>query len=399
MSRELEIFPMADNTNPQLNTERVRELLSPYLDGEVTDEERKLVEQAVAASPELHRELETLRQMVNLVTSLPQVPAPRPFTLSEVDVQAVSPAPRRVFGLPAWAGGLAVAAAALVCVLAAGGLYFGRQFGSAPQAELARVEQQAAQMEAPAEETAPAEEAAPAAPAAKAEAVETESVAEAERAGEEGGVENEKGEAEDRLALTGEAAGNAASVAGETETTQRQTVTEAEASKNVEADNAAGAVGAVAPTSGPLPTPTAAALAAPATEIVGEEAMAEAAAAPEQPAAAEAESPLKPAEEQGQQVEQKELAPGPVEIQTATPAPTATLPLPSPTPLPTPTVVARLTALPTATPTIPLAPSSSETAPRVPLRIVGAGVAMLGILVIIGLIIWFIIHHRNSRAS
>ena len=58
---------MADNTNHQPNIEHVRDLLSPYLDGEVTDEERKLVEQAVITSPELHEELETLRQTVALV--------------------------------------------------------------------------------------------------------------------------------------------------------------------------------------------------------------------------------------------------------------------------------------------------------------------------------------------
>ena len=85
---------MADNLNQQVNPEYIQELLSAYLDGELTAEERALVEQALDASPELQQELESLRQTVALVKALPPVAAPRPFTLSEADVQAATPAPR-----------------------------------------------------------------------------------------------------------------------------------------------------------------------------------------------------------------------------------------------------------------------------------------------------------------
>lgn len=133
---------MADNTQP--SQEDIRILLSSYLDGEVTDRERAIVEQAIAASPDLREELELLRQTVEMVSALPPVPAPRPFTLSEADVGLIRPSPKRRSWLPAWAGGLAMAAAAMICVLIAGGLYFGAQFSGgeqAPAAEIARFEQ------------------------------------------------------------------------------------------------------------------------------------------------------------------------------------------------------------------------------------------------------------------
>ena len=71
---------MAEKLTPQPDIEIVRDLLSPYLDDEVTDEERVLVDAALAGSPELRDELETLRQTVALVADLPRIPAPRPYT-------------------------------------------------------------------------------------------------------------------------------------------------------------------------------------------------------------------------------------------------------------------------------------------------------------------------------
>ena len=116
---------MADQANHQSNIEAVRNLLSPYLDGEVTEDERSLVEQTLAASPELKQELELMRQMIAQLTALPRMPAPRPFTLSEADGQPVPPPARRFFGLPLWFSGFAALATALVCVLAVGWVIFG----------------------------------------------------------------------------------------------------------------------------------------------------------------------------------------------------------------------------------------------------------------------------------
>ena len=56
---------MASNENQQPNIDRARELLSPYLDGEVSAEEQVLVEAALAASGELQADLESLRQAVH----------------------------------------------------------------------------------------------------------------------------------------------------------------------------------------------------------------------------------------------------------------------------------------------------------------------------------------------
>ena len=129
---------MANNQFQQPDIERARDLLSPYLDKEVTAEERAFVEKAMAASPELQHELETLRQTVSLVRALPPRPAPRPFTLSEAEVQPVRPTsgPRRAF--PTWLKHWSMLAAMLLGVLAIGGVFLTRQFGnlSAP-AEIA----------------------------------------------------------------------------------------------------------------------------------------------------------------------------------------------------------------------------------------------------------------------
>ena len=71
---------------------QVAELLSAYIDGEVTAAERGLVEAHLASCAVCGRDLATLRQTVALLGKLPQVAAPRPFTLRESDVQSLRPA-------------------------------------------------------------------------------------------------------------------------------------------------------------------------------------------------------------------------------------------------------------------------------------------------------------------
>lgn len=158
---------MAEKLTPQPDIEIIRDLLSPYLDDEVTDDERALVDAALTDSPELRDELESMQQTVALVADLPRVSAPRPFTLTEADVQAVALKSTKSFGLPAWFGGFAAAAALLVCVLAVGGLFWTNQFGSggavgdiamAPQQAYEEPAAEEPAEEAPAEEEAPMEE-------------------------------------------------------------------------------------------------------------------------------------------------------------------------------------------------------------------------------------------------
>ncbi|MDE3078158.1 MAG: zf-HC2 domain-containing protein, partial [Chloroflexota bacterium] len=61
--------------------DHVTELLSPYLDGQVTAGERRQVERHLAACASCREELGSLRQVVALVRQLPQQPLPHSFTL------------------------------------------------------------------------------------------------------------------------------------------------------------------------------------------------------------------------------------------------------------------------------------------------------------------------------
>lgn len=65
------------------------ELLSAYIDGLVTDEEKARIEAAVATDPRLAWELDTLRQTVELMRELPAIPLPRSFLLREEQVADV----------------------------------------------------------------------------------------------------------------------------------------------------------------------------------------------------------------------------------------------------------------------------------------------------------------------
>lgn len=60
------------------------ELLSAYLDGAVTDEERALVERATAQDPEVAAQLAALRATVELLHTLPAVALPRSFAIDAV---------------------------------------------------------------------------------------------------------------------------------------------------------------------------------------------------------------------------------------------------------------------------------------------------------------------------
>lgn len=62
-------------------SERDLELLSAYLDGELTDREQEIIEQRLAQDVRLRATLDDLRETVDLVGSLPALKAPRNFTL------------------------------------------------------------------------------------------------------------------------------------------------------------------------------------------------------------------------------------------------------------------------------------------------------------------------------
>ena len=387
---------MVNDHNHQPNIEAVRELLSPYLDGEVTTEERALVEAALAASVELRKDLATLRQTVALLAELPPVAAPRPFTLTAADAPTPTPSSRRIWGLPAWLAGWAMVAASLVCVLAIGGTLFTLQFRSgSPAAEIARlkdsaVPQAAAPQPAPltaTEEAAaqPETEVAPAEPAAEEKMMPAES-AEAPAAATEALAQKEADVVEQPQELAAaETPEEMVSMAGESEEgTEGQLQLESAAVESAPVEQeAAGA--ALAPT--PSPMPTVAALEAPAApaEAPVEEAaaaLAEEPASAPPPAAAEArqaEADLAAPEEAPLSAQDEFLA-------TAEPQPTATF-----TPTATPPGVAQVTPSPSPAPPSPTpATSPDQTTSSLSRngRILVAGLFVLGGLVLLGLAIW-----------
>ncbi len=62
------------------------ELLSAYLDGAVTEEERRRIERAIAQDPVIAWQVETLRETIRLLQELPPIPLPRSFVLQEEQV-------------------------------------------------------------------------------------------------------------------------------------------------------------------------------------------------------------------------------------------------------------------------------------------------------------------------
>ncbi|MFN8459572.1 MAG: hypothetical protein U0401_33825 [Anaerolineae bacterium] len=394
---------MTDDKNLPLNSEQMRDLLSPYLDNQVTAEERRLIEQGLAASMELRQELESLRQTVALVAALPPVPAPRPFTLTEAQVR---PAARKgLFGLPVWVQGWAALAATLVCVLAAGGVLWSMQFnprGAAPAAEVANapapvataLERDAADAVAPSESpaqkaaVAPVEDSIEAAETAKeAVSVITDEVqVDAAAAVPSATLAAQGTTAAQAEALTQEEAKLAAVTATPT-AGDVITMADSQPAPSAAVDQEAAPPSLAAAPPAPTPAPLATIpIAAPAMkESAGAEQAAGAAPAAEIPPTAEVENYAAPAQEAAPAVPATATAAAQAEalLPTATIVPPTSTPtaLPSATPvamltLPAPTVVPTATILPSAGP-------SSDTNNNW-LIIVGA----LVILVAIALVIW-----------
>lgn len=90
------------------------ELLSAYLDDELSAEERAQLEQRLQIDPRLQGELAELREIIALVQQMPLLKAPRNYTLSPADFQT----PRRVYPFRA------ILAAAAVVVLVTGAVLF-----------------------------------------------------------------------------------------------------------------------------------------------------------------------------------------------------------------------------------------------------------------------------------
>jgi len=82
---------MSLSRHPQIN----EELLSAYLDNEVTEEERSLVEAAIAADPAIAWQTNSLRATIHLLQELPPLALPRSFAIEAIiaDSQALEAVP------------------------------------------------------------------------------------------------------------------------------------------------------------------------------------------------------------------------------------------------------------------------------------------------------------------
>ena len=129
------------STRQAKEQEQRDELLSAYLDNQLSAGERARLEAQLATDPALRAELDALRQTVALVRDLPPVPIPRNFILPHKVVArsrpSRSPRPRGAWAAPLLTAATAVVSLLFVVVLA-GDLLLSRGVGSAlvPAAEL-----------------------------------------------------------------------------------------------------------------------------------------------------------------------------------------------------------------------------------------------------------------------
>ena len=91
---------------------KLRELLSSYIDGEVTDAERARVEEHLATCDACHEELESLRWTVSVLKEMPEIQTSRSFAVSAPSDRA--PERPRLVTVTRWA---ASAAAVLLVAL------------------------------------------------------------------------------------------------------------------------------------------------------------------------------------------------------------------------------------------------------------------------------------------
>ncbi|MBI5669569.1 MAG: zf-HC2 domain-containing protein [Chloroflexi bacterium] len=127
-------------------TDQDLELLSAYLDGELTAAERSALDARLQREPELRRELDTLRATVGLIRALPPLKAPRDYTLDE---RLIRPARLWIFPATATFSAISAAAATLLLVLGVITLLTANAPKSAPSAGAPQVAAQPTQQITP----------------------------------------------------------------------------------------------------------------------------------------------------------------------------------------------------------------------------------------------------------
>ena len=127
---------------------KLRELLSSYIDDEVSDSERRRVERHLSTCEECRQELDSLRVTVTALRQLPEIQTARSF--------AISAEPQPVSDGLGWVLGVRLAASAAAVVLV--GLILADVTGLLVQTDLPEWARQSdtAQSEAPAQPAAPA---------------------------------------------------------------------------------------------------------------------------------------------------------------------------------------------------------------------------------------------------
>jgi len=117
--------------------ERQDELLSAYLDSELSAGEQARLEAQLADDPALQAELDALRQAVTLVRDLPQVPIPRNFILP----QTMAARPHRAWAAPLLTAATAIASFLFIALLSLDLLLPGMRgnlaFAPAPEPQMA----------------------------------------------------------------------------------------------------------------------------------------------------------------------------------------------------------------------------------------------------------------------
>ena len=127
---------------------KLRELLSSYIDDEVSDSERRRVERHLSKCEECRQELESLRVTVTALRQLPEIQTARSF--------AITAEPQPMRGGLGWVLGVRLAASAAAVVLV--GIILADVTGLLVQTDLPEWTRQSdrAQSEAPAQPAAPA---------------------------------------------------------------------------------------------------------------------------------------------------------------------------------------------------------------------------------------------------
>ncbi len=101
----------------QSDHEKVRQLLSPYLDGKVSEREKATVEKHLPSCQTCQDELESLRWTTGLLGQVAAEPLPHSFVLRRADVEPARKAPRLRWAYPILRGATVVTALLLVVTL------------------------------------------------------------------------------------------------------------------------------------------------------------------------------------------------------------------------------------------------------------------------------------------